>query len=237
MKTKFNPGARLAQAALAFGALLTTRWALAVNDLPGGPAVNQLDLHPPASRIAEAQISLHYIMLWICLVIFVGVFGVMFYSILKHRKSVGHKAANFHESVAVEIAWTVVPFVIVIVMGAMATRSVVAMKDTSNADLTIKATGYQWKWGYDYLKGEGEGINFLSTLDPTHREMSDSGKPAGDDYLLKVDNPMVVPVDRKVTSMVARLTVVVPSSEIAVEQLAGTDLTDGSASVDFGTCA
>jgi cytochrome c oxidase subunit 2 len=104
-------------------------------------------------------------MLIICVVIFVAVFGVMFYSILKHRKSVGHKAANFHESVAVEIAWTVVPFIIVIGMGAMATRTVVAMKDTSNADLTIKATGYQWKWGYDYLKGEGEGIGFLSTLD------------------------------------------------------------------------
>jgi cytochrome c oxidase subunit 2 len=122
----------------------------------------------------------------------------MFYSILKHRKSVGHKASNFHESVAVEIAWTIVPFVIVIGMGAMATRTVVAMKDTSNADLTIKATGYQWKWGYDYLKGDGEGIKFLSTLDPTHREMSDSGKPQGDNYLLKVDNPLVVPVDRKV---------------------------------------
>jgi cytochrome c oxidase subunit 2 len=81
----------------------------------------------------------------------------------------------------------------------MATRTVVAMKDTSNADLTIKATGYQWKWGYDYLKGEGEGIGFLSTLDNSHRLMSDSGKPpATDNYLLKVDNPLVVPVDRKI---------------------------------------
>ena len=170
----------------------------AVNDLPGGPAVNQLDLHPPVTRIAEQQQWLHYVMLVICLVIFVGVFGVMFYSIFKHRKSVGHKAANFHESVTVEIAWTVVPFIIVIAMGAMATRTVVAMKDTSNADITIKATGYQWKWGYDYLKGEGEGIAFLSTLDVNHRVMSNDGKPAGDDYLLKVDNPLVVPLDRKI---------------------------------------
>jgi cytochrome c oxidase subunit 2 len=100
--------------------------------------------------------------------------------------------------VGVEIAWTVVPFLIVMFMGALATRSVVAMKDTTNADLTIKATGYQWKWGYDYLKGDGEGINFLSTLDVAHRQMSDAGKPSGDDYLLKVDNPLVVPVDRKV---------------------------------------
>jgi cytochrome c oxidase subunit 2 len=189
---------RLAQAPLALGALLACACAHAVNDLPGGPAVRQIDLHPAATKIAAEQQWLHNFMLIVCLVIFVAVFGVMFYSILKHRKSVGHKAANFHESVAVEIAWTVVPFVIVIVMGAMATRTVVAMKDTSNADLTIKATGYQWKWGYDYLKGEGEGIAFLSTLDVAQRQMSDAGKPEGDNYLLKVDHPLVVPVNRKI---------------------------------------
>jgi cytochrome c oxidase subunit II len=189
---------RLSQASLALGALLATGWARAVNDLPGGPAVRQIDLHPPVTRIAAEQHWLHNFMLIVCVVIFVAVFGVMFYSILRHRKSLGHKAANFHESVAVEIAWTVVPFAIVIVMGAMATRTVVAMKDTSNADLTIKATGYQWKWGYDYLKGEGEGIGFLSTLDNAQRLASDAGKPEGDNYLLKVDNPLVVPVDRKV---------------------------------------
>ena len=189
---------KIAQGVTALGALLGSQWALAVNDLPGGPAVNQIDLHAPATRIAADQMSLHYIMLVICVVIFIAVFGVMFYSILRHRKSVGAKPANFHESVAVEIAWTVVPFIIVIGMGAMATRAVVAQKDTSNADLTIKATGYQWKWGYDYLKGEGEGIKFLSTLDASHREMSDAGKPQGDNYLLKVDNPLVVPVDRKI---------------------------------------
>jgi cytochrome c oxidase subunit 2 len=83
-------------------------------------------------------------------------------------------------------------------MALPATKVVVAMKDTSAADLTIKTTGMQWKWGYDYLKGEGEGIAFVSTLDATHREMSNSGNPSGDDYLLKVDNPMVVPVDKKV---------------------------------------
>jgi cytochrome c oxidase subunit II len=198
MNTKSTLRQRLARGAAALGGWTAATWAQAVNDLPGGPAVNQLDLHPPASRIAVEQHSLHYIMLIICVVIFVAVFGVMFYSILKHRKSVGYKPANFHESVGVEIAWTVVPFIIVIGMGAMATRAVVAMKDTSNADLTIKATGYQWKWGYDYLNGEGEGIKFLSTLDPAQREMSDSGRPEGDNYLLKVDNPLVVPVDKKV---------------------------------------
>ncbi|MCA3239213.1 MAG: cytochrome c oxidase subunit II [Curvibacter sp.] len=173
--------------------------AQAVNDLPGGPAVNQLNLGPAATRIAAEQQWLHWFMLIICTVIFVGVFGVMFYSIVKHRKSVGHKPADFHESVTVEIAWTVIPFIIVILMALPATKVVVAQKDTSNADLTIKATGYQWKWGYDYIKGEGEGIGFVSTLDNAHRQMSESGKPpATDDYLLKVDNPLVVPVDKKI---------------------------------------
>ncbi len=189
---------RCAQPLLALGALTASGVALATNDLPGGPKVNQLNLHDPVTKIGEQQHFLHNFMLVVCLVIFIAVFAVMFYSILKHRKSLGHKPANFHESVAVEIAWTIVPFIIVVIMGAMATRTVVAMKDTSNADLTIKATGYQWKWGYDYLKGEGEGIAFLSTLDASQRTMSDSGKPSGDNYLLKVDNPLVVPVNQKV---------------------------------------
>ena len=199
MKTKNHPWHLVSRLGLSAGTLLAAGAARAVNDLPGGPKVNQLDLHAPMTKIGEQQVWLHNFMLIVCVVIFVAVFGVMFYSILKHRKSVGHKAANFHESVTVEIAWTVVPLLIVIAMGAMATRTVVAMKDTSNADLTIKATGMQWKWGYDYLKGEGEGINFVSTLDVTHREMSSSGKPPPtDNYLLKVDNPLVVPVNQKV---------------------------------------
>jgi cytochrome c oxidase subunit 2 len=194
-------GQHAARIGLAASVLLATQLAHAqrtVQSLPGGPAVNQIDLHPPASQMAAEIQWLHNVVMLICVVIFIAVFGVMFYSILKHRKSVGHKAANFHESVAVEIAWTVVPFIIVIGMGAMATRTVVAMKDTSNADLTIKATGYQWKWGYDYLRGDGEGIAFYSTLDPAQRALSDAGTPAGDNFLLKVDNPLVVPVDRKV---------------------------------------
>ena len=198
MNTMNKTWHRVGQVALALAAATATQAALAVGDLAGGPAKNQFDLHPPVTRIASEVQGLHNFMLVICVVIFIAVFGVMFYSILKHRKSLGHKSANFHESVAVEIAWTIVPFVIVVVMGLAATKTVVAMKDTSNADLTIKTTGYQWKWGYDYLKGEGEGIGFLSTLDVAQRQMSDAGKPAGDDYLLKVDNPLVVPVDKKI---------------------------------------
>ncbi|WP_428505455.1 cytochrome c oxidase subunit II [Roseateles sp.] len=202
MNTRVHQAARrLAQVALAAGATLAAHSAVAaqaVQDLPGGPAVNQLNLHPPVTRIAADQMWLHNFMLIICLAIFVAVFGVMFYSIFKHRKSKGAVSANFHESVKVEIAWTVVPFIIVILMALPATKVVVAMKDTTNADLTIKATGYQWKWGYDYIKGEGEGIGFLATLDTAQRAMSDAGKPEGDNYLLKVDNPLVVPVNKKV---------------------------------------
>jgi len=198
MKRISNPLATLFTSAVL--GVASTAWAApAVNDLPGGPGVNQLNLGLAVTKIAQEQSWLHWFMLIICTVIFLGVFGVMFYSIFKHRKSKGHKPANFHESTAVEIAWTVVPFIIVILMALPATKVVVAMKDTTNADLTIKATGMQWKWGYDYIKGEGEGIGFVSTLDNAHREMSQSGKPeATDNYLLKVDNPLVVPVDKKV---------------------------------------
>jgi len=191
--------ARIMRAAVAAATALAAGSALAVGDLPGGPGVNQLNLPQPVTRIAADQMWLHNFVMIICVVIFLAVFGVMFYSIFKHRKSKGAVSANFHESVTVEIAWTVVPFLIVIGMALPATKVVVAMKDTTNADVTIKATGYQWKWGYDYLKGEGEGIGFLATLDTEQREQSNSGKPAPvDDYLLKVDNPLVVPVDKKV---------------------------------------
>ena len=172
----------------------------AVEDLPGGPAIRQLNLHAAATRIAAEQSWLHWFMLITCLVIFIAVFSVMFYSIWKHRKSQGAKPASFHESVTVEVIWTIIPFIIVILMALPATKVLVAAKDTSNADLTIKATGYQWKWGYDYLNGEGAGLSFLSALDTGHRALSDSGnvKGAPNDYLLKVDNPLVVPVGKKV---------------------------------------
>ncbi|MFZ6849465.1 cytochrome c oxidase subunit II [Undibacterium sp. RuRC25W] len=174
----------------------------AVVDSQGGPAVLQLNLQTPVTQIAEQIYSIHNLMLIICLVIFVAVFGVMFYSILKHRKSLGFKPATFHESTSVEIAWTIVPFLIVIGMALPATKTVVAMKDTSNSDITIKATGMQWKWGYDYLKGEGEGISFLSTLATPRTQVGSPGvaptEARGDNYLLEVDNEVVVPVNKKV---------------------------------------
>ena len=122
------------------------------------------NLQTPVTEIARQVYNLHDMMLIICALIFVAVFSVMFYSIWKHRKSKGAVAANFHENTTVEIVWTVIPFIIIIIMALPATRTVVAMKDTSNADLTVKVTGYQWKWGYDYIRGEGEGISFLSQM-------------------------------------------------------------------------
>jgi cytochrome c oxidase subunit II len=179
--------------------LSTSVYAASVGDLPGGPAVNQLNFAPAATKIAEEIHWMHWFLLVLCSVIFVLVFGAMFYSIFKHRKSVGHKSQELPEPLWVELGWTIVPLFIVIGMALPATKVVVAQKDTTNADITIKTTGMQWKWGYDYLKGEGEGISFISTLDNEHRLMSNSGKPAPtDNYLLKVDNPMVVPVGKKV---------------------------------------
>jgi cytochrome c oxidase subunit 2 len=169
--------------------------ALAAPEVQGRPVPFELNLQPPVTQIASEIYNLHTWMMVVCLVIFIAVFGVMFYSVFKHRRDLGHKPATFHESTAVEIAWTVVPFLIVIGMALPATKTVVAMKDTSNADITIKATGMQWKWGYDYLKGEGEGISFLSNL-ATPR--GPGVVPNGDNYLLEVDNEVVVPVNKKI---------------------------------------
>ena len=192
---------------LAASGLVGACAAWAVGDSPGGPAVNEINLQPPVTAIAEELYHLHAMMLILCTAIFIGVFGVMFYSILAHRKSKGHKAANFHESTTVEIIWTIVPFIIVVLMALPATRTVVAMKDTSNADLTVKVTGYQWKWGYDYVKGPGEGINFFSTL-TTPRDEVNGKTPITDTYLQEVDNPLIVPVDKKIRIITTAMDVV-----------------------------
>jgi len=184
-------------ACLAGASLLVSQAASAVSDMPGGPAVRQLNLAEPVTKIAEQIHWLNWMMLIICTVIFVAVFGVMFYSIFKHRKSKGAKAASFHESITVEVVWTIVPFLIVIAMALPATKTVVAMKDTTNSDITIKATGYQWKWGYDYLKGQGEGISFVSTL-TTPREQINNQQEKSNTYLMEVDNELVVPVNKKI---------------------------------------
>jgi cytochrome c oxidase subunit 2 len=169
--------------------------------VPAVAGAERYNLQAPQSLIAHEIYDLHTLIFLICCAIFVAVFGTMTYSIIKHRKSVGHKAEQFHENTAVEIAWTVVPFIILIGMAIPATKTVIAMKDTSNPDITIKATGYQWKWGYDYLQ---EGVSFYSSL-ATPRDLVTDNSPEGRkkresyaNYLLEVDNPVVVPVGKKV---------------------------------------
>jgi len=160
-------------------------------------AALEWNFQPPATRVAAEVNDLHILMMAIIFVIFVGVFGVMFYSIYAHRKSVGHKADQFHENTTVELIWTVVPFLILIAMAWPATRALLNIRDAAGADITVKATGYQWKWGYDYLQGEGQGISFLSSLS-TPRAQIEGTEPKGPNYLLEVDNPLVVPVGKKV---------------------------------------
>ncbi|MBS1171506.1 MAG: coxB [Proteobacteria bacterium] len=160
-------------------------------------AGNEVNLQQPVTTIAAQIYDMHTLMLVICLVIFIAVFGVMFYSVYAHRKSKGAVAAQFHENTTVEILWTVIPIFILLGMAWPATKTIIAMKDTSNSDITVKATGYQWKWGYDYIKGEGEGIQFYSSL-KTPQEQIHNQAAKGEHYLLEVDNPLVVPVGKKI---------------------------------------
>ena len=172
----------------------TKRLVAAAAFAPALASADRYNLQTPQSIIAHQIYDLHTLIFVICCVIFVVVFGVMFYAIIMHRKAAGHKAQQFHENTTIEIAWTIVPFLILIGMAYPATKTIIAMKDTSNPDLTIKATGYQWKWGYDYLQ---EGISFYSSL-ATPRDQLDGNAPKGVNYLLEVDNPVVVPVGKKV---------------------------------------
>jgi cytochrome c oxidase subunit 2 len=155
------------------------------------------NLQPAASKMAADIHDLHEYVMLLVIVIFVGVFGFMFYAVFAHRKSVGHKAAQFHENTTVEILWTVIPALILVAIAWPVTKTVIAQKDTSNPDITVKVTGYQWKWGYDYVKGEGEGIGFISTL-ATPRDQIEGRAPKGENYLLEVDNELVVPVGKKI---------------------------------------
>ena len=120
-----------------------------------------VDILPPVTPIARQIYDLHFGILWVCVAIFFIVFGAMFWSIYKHRRSMGAKAAQFHENTVIEVIWTIIPFVILVGMAYPATRTVLDMKDASNADISIKVTGYQWKWEYDYQQ---DGIRFLSNL-------------------------------------------------------------------------
>ncbi|MGH8686777.1 MAG: cytochrome c oxidase subunit II [Burkholderiales bacterium] len=165
--------------------------------LSGVAAAAEWNLQPAASHLAEEIHWLHEGIMLVVVILFVGVFGFMFWAVYAHRKSVGHKASQFHENTTVEVIWTVIPALILVLIAWPVTKVVIAQKDTSNPDLTIKVTGMQWKWGYDYLKGEGEGISFVSTLS-TPRAQIEGREPKGEHYLLEVDHEMVVPVHKKI---------------------------------------
>jgi len=155
------------------------------------------NLQPAASKLAADIHWLHEAVMVLVIVLFVGVFGFMFWSCYAHRKSVGHQASQFHENTMVEILWTVIPAIILVIIAVPVTKVVIAQKDTSHPDVTVKVTGMQWKWAYDYVKGEGEGISFVSTL-ATPRDQIEGNAPKGEHYLLEVDNELVVPLGKKV---------------------------------------
>jgi len=163
----------------------------------GAAQAVEWNLQPAASPMAAEIHALHEYVMILVVVIFVGVFGFMFYSCYAHRKSKGHPAAQFHENTTIEIIWTVIPAIILVIFAWPVTKAVIAQKDTSAPELTIKATGIQWKWDYEYLKGEGEGIHLVSTL-ATPRDQIEGREAKGEHYLLEVDNDLVVPIGKKV---------------------------------------
>lgn len=166
-------------------------------------AAYDVNIPPPKTVIAHQIYNLHMYILIVCAVIFVVVFGWMFLALFKHRKSVGHKAAQFHENTTVEIIWTVIPFIILVALAIPATKTVLEMKDASNADMSIKVTAYQWKWQYEYPQ---EGIKFFSNMKTPFEQIGSPDIPATEqknpDYLLEVDNPMVVPAGKKIRLLI-----------------------------------
>jgi cytochrome c oxidase subunit 2 len=166
-----------------------------------GGEVSSVNMSPGVTEVGESIYDLHMIILWICTIIGVGVFGVMFYSIIYHRKSKGVTPANFHESTKVEILWTVVPFFILIGMAVPSTTTLLEIYDTDDAEIDILVTGYQWKWKYEYLDDSGENVSFFSNLRTPQSEIYNS-EPKGEHYLLEVDEPMVIPVDTKVRFLI-----------------------------------
>lgn len=164
----------------------------------------RLNFQDPVTEVARDIYSLHMLIFWICVAIFVAVFSVMFYSIFKHRKSKNYEPAKFSHSTSVEIVWTVIPFLILIAMAIPATQVLIKMEDTTKSDLTIKITGYQWKWGYEYM--DGSDINFFATLATPRSQIDqfdvENAEPQGENYLLETDNHLVVPSGRKVRALI-----------------------------------
>ncbi|WP_367607068.1 cytochrome c oxidase subunit II [Legionella sp. W05-934-2] len=158
----------------------------------------QLNMPRGVTPTSEDMFDLHMIAMVICLIIGIVVFGAMIYSIIHHRKSIGHKAASFHDNTRLEIVWTIIPFLILVGLAIPATKVLQRMEDAEESEVTIKITGYQWKWRYEYLN---EGINYFSILSTPYDEI-EGKKPKNQWYLLQVDKPLVLPINKKVRFLV-----------------------------------
>jgi len=161
-------------------------------------ATRQINMPQGVTEVSQAAYEIHTIMMWICTVIGIAVFGFMFYVMYAHRKSRGAVAANFHEHHVVELIWTIVPAIILIVMAVPATTALLKVYDTENADIDIKVTGYQWKWQYEYI---GEGVKFMSELRTSQDEIYGRA-PKGEHYLREVTQPLVIPTGKKVRFLI-----------------------------------
>lgn len=159
----------------------------------------EVNLTRGVTDISRSVYDIHMILFWICVVIGTGVFAVMIYSIFKHRKSQGFVPAKFHHSTSVEIAWTVIPTVLLIVMAIPATVAMIELEDNSKSDMTIQVTGFQWKWQYKYL---GEDLSFFSNLSEASRDQVRSDQPDAENFLLDVDKHLVIPVGKKVRFLI-----------------------------------
>ena len=184
----------------------------------------EFSLQNPVTATARRVYELHSLLTWVIFIIFIGVFAVVTWSLIFHRKSRGYKAADFHDNTTVEIAWTIIPTLILIAIAVPATSTLVQMRDTSQPDLTIKATGYQWKWGYEYLSGDAAGVKFMS-VQSTPREQIENKAPKGEHYLLEVDRPLVVPVGKKVRMLLTATDVIhnwsVPAFAVKTDAVPG----------------
>jgi len=179
----------------------TSAWAAEAQQADTWRRPLQVNTTPGVTEVGQKIFDLHMLTFWICVWIGVVTFGVMFYSIFAHRKSLGVKASNFHESTKLEIAWTVLPFVILIAMAVPATSTLIEVYDTDDADLDVVVTGYQWKWKYEYVDANGENVSFFSSLATPQSEIHGE-EPKGENYLIEVDNPLVLPVGKKVRFLI-----------------------------------
>jgi cytochrome c oxidase subunit II len=156
-----------------------------------------INLQEPVTSVARRIYELHTFLTWLIFAIFIGVFGVVTYSLIMHTRKRGHKAATFHDNTTIEIVWTVIPAVILVLIAFPASRALIDLRDTSHPDITVKATGYQWKWGYEYMTGDATGVKFISALATTQDQIHNKAAK-GENYLLEVDRHLVVPVNKKI---------------------------------------